>query len=540
LRGCDPVIRPVDKWRFPDDRPAGEALTGPGPAKRRPGRGTGRPIRGGDFVANEERREAGTVFRGTRRRRLIAAIVLVFHTLGILSSVHAIMNTRTEQGAVAWALALNTVPYVAVPAYWVLGRSRFQGYVDARQLSEVVGEDLLARTRDRMEPYRIDAEEIDPAVRAAQQLAGQPVLTENHVELLVDGDVTFDSILAGIDAATEYVLFEFFIVKDDDIGRQVKARLIARAREGVRVYFLYDEVGSHSLPDSYKDELREAGIEVFPFNTRKGPGNRFQLNFRNHRKVVVVDGKVAWIGGHNVGDEYLGRDPGFGHWRDTHLRIEGPAALGAQLSFAEDWHWATDEILSLAWTPHPASQGDAHVLIVPTGPADELETASLMFTHAINTARERIWISSPYFVPDQSVMKALQLAGLRGVDVRILIPDKPDHYLVYLAAFSYFEDAGRTGVRFFRYRDGFLHQKAMLIDDAVAAIGTANFDNRSFRLNFEITAVITGNPEFLARVERMFENDFGASREVPYDELSTKPWWFRFGVRLAWLTSPVQ
>jgi cardiolipin synthase len=137
-------------------------------------------------------------------------------------------------------------------------------------------------------------------------------------------------------------------------------------------------------------------------------------------------------------------------------------------------------------------------------------------------------------------MKALQLAGLRGVDVRLLIPDMPDHYLVYLAAFSYLEDAGRTGVRFFRYTDGFLHQKAMLIDDRVAAIGTANFDNRSFRLNFEITAMITGDPAFLTQVQQMFEDDFGHSREVPADELSTKPWWFRFGVRLARLTSPIQ
>jgi cardiolipin synthase len=475
-----------------------------------------------------------------RRRKLIAAIVIVFHVLGALSSINAIMNTRTEQGAIAWAVSLNTFPYLAVPAYWVLGRSRFHGYVEARQLSEAVGDDLLAGAREQIAPYLLPAEEIDEAALAAQRLAGQPATTGNSVELLVDGNATFDSILAGIDAATDYILFQFFIVKDDEIGRQVKEHLIAKAREGVEVYFLYDEVGSHALPNAYLNDMREVDIEAFPFNTRKGPGNRFQLNFRNHRKVVVVDGHVAWVGGHNVGDEYLGRDPKFGHWRDTHVRIEGPAALGAQLSFAEDWHWATDRILQLNWTPRPAPGGETGVLIIPTGPADELETASLMFTHAINTAQRRIWIASPYFVPDEGVIEALQLAGLRGVDVRILIPDMPDHYLVYLAAFSYLEDAGRTGVRFFRYGDGFLHQKAMLIDDRVATIGTANFDNRSFRLNFEITAVIGDNPAFLTGVERMFGNDFAHAREVPSDELSTRPWWFRFGVQLARLTSPIQ
>ncbi len=476
----------------------------------------------------------------TGRRRIVIAVIALFQVLGIASSVHAIMHTRTEQGAIAWAMSLVFVPYVAVPAYWVLGRSRFEGYVNARKLTEDVGEELLVDLQGRIAPYRLDQQEIDPAILAAQGLADQPMLTSNEVELLVDGQETFDSILAGIDAAREYVLFQFFIVKDDQIGNLVKDRLIAKANAGVSVYFLYDEMGSSGLPDSYLDELRAAGIEVSAFNTQKGPGNRFQINFRNHRKVVVVDGRVTWVGGHNVGDEYLGRDPAFGHWRDTHIRIEGPAAMGTQLSFLVDWYWATDQIIDLPFLPSAAAGADTDVLILPTGPADDLESATLMFTHAINSARQRIWIASPYFVPDLGLLNALQLAGLRGVDVRIMIPDMPDHYLVYLAAFSYLEDAGRTGVRFFRYTDGFLHQKVMLIDDSVATIGTANMDNRSFRLNFEITAAIAGNTEFLDEVEAMFMNDFEHSREVPSDELASRPWWFRFLVQLARLTSPIQ
>ena len=476
----------------------------------------------------------------TGRRRIIIAVIALFQVLGIASSVHAIMHTRTEQGAIAWAMSLVFVPYVAVPAYWVLGRSRFEGYVNARKLTEDVGEELLVDLQGRIAPYRLDQQEIAPAILAAQGLADQPMLTSNEVELLVDGQETFDSILAGIDAAREYVLFQFFIVKDDQIGNLVKDRLIAKANEGVSVYFLYDEMGSLGLPDSYLDELRAAGIEVSAFNTQKGPGNRFQINFRNHRKVVVVDGRVTWVGGHNVGDEYLGRDPAFGHWRDTHIRIEGPAAMGTQLSFLVDWYWATDQIIDLPFLPSAAAGADTDVLILPTGPADDLESATLMFTHAINSARQRIWIASPYFVPDLGLLNALQLAGLRGVDVRIMIPDMPDHYLVYLAAFSYLEDAGRTGVRFFRYTDGFLHQKVMLIDDSVATIGTANMDNRSFRLNFEITAAIAGNTEFIDEVEAMFMNDFELSREVPSDELASRSWWFRFFVQLARLTSPIQ
>jgi cardiolipin synthase len=264
------------------------------------------------------------------------------------------------------------------------------------------------------------------------------------------------------------------------------------------------------------------------------------LNFRNHRKVVVVDGRAAWIGGHNVGDEYLGRDPRFGRWRDTHLRIEGPAALAVQVSFAEDWHWATNQTIpDLVWNPTPAGEGDTTVLIVPTGPADKLETAGLMFTHAINSAHTRIWIASPYFVPDDAVLAALQLAGLRGVDVRILIPDRPDHLLVYLAAFSYFDEASETGVRFYRYTDGFLHQKVMLIDDQVATVGTANFDNRSFRLNFEITGVVA-DAAFAAQVERMLTEDFAHAREMTEADVSKRSFWFKLGTRIARLTSPVQ
>ena len=319
---------------------------------------------------------------------MIVLAVVVFHVLGVLSSIHAIMSTRTEQGAVAWAVALNTFPYVAVPAYWVLGRSRFQGYVSARQgeMDEIAG--VTDDARIAVREFMLPPEMVSPTARAAEALAGIPSVGGNAVELLVDGDATFASILEGIDAADDYILFQFFIVHDDEIGRDVKTHLIERAKAGVRVYFLYDEVGSHDLPASYKDELREAGIEVYDFHTQKGPGNRFQLNFRNHRKVVVVDGKVAWIGGHNVGDEYLGRDPKFGHWRDTHVRIEGPSALGAQLSFAEDWYWATGRRLDVSWRPVAANGRDVPVLIIPSGPADELETANLMFVRS-HQLRER-------------------------------------------------------------------------------------------------------------------------------------------------------
>jgi cardiolipin synthase len=436
-------------------------------------------------------------------------------------------------------VSLNAFPYIAVPAYWVLGRSRFEGYVTARRenIEEIAG--VTKEAVAAVAPFRVPEAEVDPAARAAQRLVGIPYLRGNAVELLVNGDATFKSIFHGIDSAREYVLVEFYIVHDDEIGREQKSHLIERAKAGVRVRFLYDEIGSAGLTRSYIGELRAAGIEIHEFHTRKGFRNRFQINFRNHRKIVVVDGKVAWVGGHNVGDEYLSRDPKIGPWRDTHVRIEGPAALEAQLAFAEDWHWAVGGQLDVRWDPFPSKSGDVPVLIVPSSPADTLETANLMYIHAINSARERVWLASPYFVPDKPVTDALQLAGLRGVDVRILIPDKTDNAMVGLAAYSYVDDSSLTGGKFYRYGAGFLHEKVMLVDRTTAMIGTANFDNRSFRLNFEITAVIS-DAAFAAEVESMFEADFAKSRVMDPGEYDRKPWWFRLGVRLARLTGPVQ
>jgi cardiolipin synthase len=474
-----------------------------------------------------------------RRWKMLIGLFVVAHVIGFFSSIDAVMRTRTAQGTIAWALSLNFIPIVAVPAYWVFGRSKFQGYVTLRQITDSELAHRWQELRKRLEDRRFSDFRIPEAGRAGESMAKMPMVAKNRVELLIDGEATFDSILAGIDEAKVYVLIQFYIVHDDELGRKVQDQLIAKAKQGVRIYYLYDEIGSHDLPDSHIKKLRDTGILMHDFHTRKGPGNRFQVNFRNHRKIVVVDGRVAWVGGHNVGDEYMGKDPKIGRWRDTHVRIEGPAAAAAQLSFVEDWHWATDQILELDWSMHPTPDGNANVLILPTGPADEYETAALMFTHAINTAKERLWIASPYFVPEEGIVHALQLASLRGVDVRILIPDKSDNAIADMAAASFFEELAAAGITFYRYTDGFLHAKSVLIDDLVAGIGTANFDNRSFRLNFEIMAFVA-EPEFIELVQNMFEADFANSRRMEPGEYNARSFWYRLGARLSRLTAPVQ
>jgi cardiolipin synthase len=473
-----------------------------------------------------------------RRKRMIAGIVTIFYVAGIYFAVEAAMKTRTAQGAVAWSVSLVSFPFVAVPAYLVLGRSKFEGMAEAFEDRRDEFERLLADIRDEMKPWEIPPADAPSWHNAITQLSRMSLTRGNRADLLINGDATFDSILAGVAAAEEYILFQFYMFHDDGLGRRVKDALSERARAGVRVYVLYDEIGSGGLPATYADELRAAGVEVSSFKPTQGSRNRFQLNFRNHRKMVVVDGKAAWVGGHNVGDEYLGLDPDFSPWRDTHVRLEGPVAQQLQMTILGDWYWATREMPEVHWSPRAASDNDVKAMIFPFGPTGQFETASLFFVSALNTARERIWLSTPYFVPDAAVMKALQLAALRGVDVRIITTGKPDSWPVYLAAFHYMEELAGLGIRFYAYKPGFLHEKVMLVDDQLSTVGTPNFDNRSFRLNFEVTAVIV-DENFAREMEAMFEADFAHAETVDPESLKDQPLWWWVGVKLSRLAAPV-
>ena len=258
-----------------------------------------------------------------------------------------------------------------------------------------------------------------------------PLTKGNSADLLIDGEATFTSLFEGIDQAKDYLLLQFFIVRNDALGNRLQHHLIKAAQRGVRVYFLYDEVGSRKLNDGFLNEMIKEGIEVKAFRSSRGFKHRFQLNFRNHRKIAVVDGKQGWVGGFNVGVEYLGQNPRHGPWRDTHLALGGPCVLGLQEAFWEDWHWATGEVITLNWHAESHPQDDHHVVIVPSGPADKQDTASLLIQQLIHSANERLWVTSPYFVPDQGVQDALRLAAMRGVDVRVMIPERPDHLLVF-------------------------------------------------------------------------------------------------------------
>jgi cardiolipin synthase len=469
---------------------------------------------------------------------IITVVFPLVEFLGIIAAIHAVMNARTSQGAIAWGISLVTFPWLALILYAIFGRNKFRGYVLLRSSKDITIQHVIDKCRAEAVEKKLIREESSTSDMALTRLADSPITRFNKSQLLVDGVETFRAIFEGIEYAKEYILIQFYIIKDDELGRKLKARLIRKARENVKVYFLYDEIGSYKLPGVYIQEMQDEGIVTSAFHTTKGKANHFQLNFRDHRKIVIVEGKSAYVGGHNVGDEYVSKHPKFGAWRDTHVKVEGPVVKLVQYCFIQDWYWATTHIPDLSWELQQAENGCEDALIVASGPADSLETCSLMFVQAIHMAKERIWIASPYFVPDGQVLSALKLAALRGVDVRILIPEKPDHRTVYLASFSYYENTLPIGIKLYRYTDRFMHQKVFLVDSNCAAVGTANLDNRSFRLNFELT-LLNFDSFFIKKVEDMLYNDFSCSRSVELTDYTQRSFFFKLAVRSAGLLSPI-
>jgi cardiolipin synthase len=373
---------------------------------------------------------------GIHFETFLIGLITLCYFFAVLSIFHAVMRPRTAQGTIAWVVSLITFPYLALPLYWLFGRYKFQGYLKALQGSPSKDfEEVLKQVAEHNQPrHHAHLDEKLGNLHTLGKLVKMPFTKGNGVQLLVDGEQIMSSIFSAIEEAQSYILFQFFIIQDDALGREVKKRLIQKAKNNVSVFFLYDDVGSHALPNSYFRDLESEGIQVTGFKTAQGHTNRFQVNFRNHRKVVVIDGKTAFVGGLNIGDEYMGKHPRLSPWRDTHLRLEGPCVQSVQFSFLEDWYWATKMIPLLRWEPSPSASEDKDVLVLATGPADEFETGSLFFSQAIHSAQKRLWITSPYFVPDMAVMGALQLAAIRGVDVRILLPKNFDQLLTHLSS----------------------------------------------------------------------------------------------------------
>ncbi|HEY5707300.1 MAG TPA: cardiolipin synthase [Terrimicrobiaceae bacterium] len=471
---------------------------------------------------------------------ILSLVFLAVEVLAVASAVHALFTVRTAQGTIAWVIGLISFPWLGLPLYWIFGSRRFDAHSKAMKQVLIEHQEKIHEVREEMRHFQVPRSEIRIArVGDLAAVAGEQFLRGNKLDLLIDGEATFDAILAELPKAKRCIFVQFYIMREDGLGLRLLEALAARAAEGVEVCFLFDRVGSAAMKSAVIEKWRRRGIRMATSCAHSEWRERWQLNFRNHRKNVIVDGGVGFVGGHNVGDEYLGINPKFGRWRDTHVRVEGPSAMQLQMVFAADWFFATGEVLAGHWDAGawPEIEGQ-QALVLASGPSDQFERCTLFFLNVISMAERRLWIASPYFVPDEGILQALQLAAIRGVEVRILLPMKPDHVFVWLASFAMLTELAHPNIHIHRFTGGFLHQKALLADDNFAAVGTANFDNRSFRLNFEITLAVPG-PKFASEVATMFESDFAESVEVGRNDYESRPLYFKAGAQAARLLAPI-
>jgi cardiolipin synthase A/B len=475
--------------------------------------------------------------------QLILPLIIVFDLLAIIYIVF--FERRDPGNAMVWILALIFLPFLGFILYLLFGQHYFKEKkfaIKARADREVLDE-FIAKQKSTLDQAR--ASRTEKEARSLIQMMdllltdNDAVITEkNEVRSFVRGEDKFAALLEAIRGAQHHIHMEYYIIKDDELGREVVSALTEKARQGVEVRLLYDALGNKIPPKDYRD-LILAGGKVSPFYKVLIPAVTLRVNYHDHRKIAVIDGATGFLGGFNIGDEYLGKGP-LGFWRDTAVGIKGPGVKALQLRFLLDWHYATKEKIPYenAYFPDVQGCGGSMVQIVSGGPDHKWNPIKEEYLKLIGIAKEHIYLQTPYFIPDRSVLDALRIAALSGVDVRIMFPCKPDHPFVYWASYSYIAELLDAGVRAYTYDNGFIHAKTATVDDHVSSIGTANWDIRSFRLNFETNAVIYDR-EFAAQQRKIFEEDIVLSTEITKDRYGQRSLEVRFKEGISRLFSPV-
>lgn len=439
-------------------------------------------------------------------------IIVIFYIVGIVLAGNAIFQSRTPQGTMAWLIALIFVPFISVPAFFLFGKKRIDDYDQYEK--EVLK--FRKEIETGLAPFKSNRS--NTPVEKFLSHSNVDFLKGNSLKLLLDGKETFQEMLEEIRKAEKYILLQMYIFRTDKIGKVFAKALREKAEEGVQVYVLYERLGIR-MSKGVLGLMKEKGVKLGEFSPVRL--NKLQLNFRNHRKLLIIDGKSAFFGGINIGDDYLGRYPEIGYWRDTNVKVRGPAVTLAHLDFIKDWKFSQSEEINLDISP-PQVAGSSEVLVVNCGPAEERPLNLLQHTEMINSAKKRIWIANPYIVPPQGIMDALLIAGIRGVDVRILVPQKSDNHFVALAMEVYLERLVKAGIRVYKYKNGMLHQKVMLLDDHLAVIGSSNIDFRSMYINFE-NAIVTDDGEFIKNLEFALRADIDSSQEMVRTDFTDLP-----------------
>lgn len=451
-----------------------------------------------------------------------------YFAMVVVSIVLVLVRKREPEASLGWILAIVFIPIVGMTLFFLIGFRKIPGRLRRKVSHHITFADRLANTQMLESHEDISASELgrQGITRIAQQLGGSPVRSGNEVELLESGARAFRKIFEAINHAEKHVHVQTFIFRHDGLGEQFIDLLTRKVRDGVEVRLLVDAFGSVGAWRLLR-RLREAGGHCAVFLPLFPLGNRFAPNLRNHRKIVVCDGKVGFFGGLNIGEEYLGRRKRFPHWCDAHMKIVGPSVWDLQRIFVEDWDFATSELLTgERYFPEIVGTGTAKAQMVAAGPDQEKEMNAIhhIYFSAIAMAQHRLWIATPYFVPDSAIRTALVTAAMRGVEVIMLTQGHPpDHWLPYWAAAYFGEEMLVSGIRVFQYQKGMMHAKVMIVDDQWCSVGSANMDNRSLTLNFEQIGMFE-DPDPIRAVEAWFRFELKNSREMELSTFMNRPW----------------
>jgi cardiolipin synthase len=474
---------------------------------------------------------------------LVQATFLASVLLVVVTIPWILMTKKESTSAVAWCLLVFFVPFFGFLFFVLFGYQhvyrplrRKRRHKKAFVLSRP---DIPGHAMPGPAGRALADDSWHGMSRLAQRFGGCPATTRNAVALYHDGARAFDAILQAVAQAEHHVHLEYFIIQPDRIGCELVHLLADKARRGVEVRVLYDAMGSRRLNRRTLRPLVQAGGRCTAFLPLNPLRRRIQINMRDHRKILVIDGRTAFTGGLNIGDEYLGRVPRFGYWRDTHLRVQGPAVHGLQRVFIEDWDFAADELLDgLPYFPPPSAAGPHAVQVIASGPDQELNSIREVYFAAIARARRRLWISTPYFVPDAGLRDALCMAGYQGLDVRLLYQHNPDKWVPFFAGRFYLADVLAAGVRVYQYTHGMIHAKVVIADDEWASVGTANLDNRSMHLNFEVNCLLYSS-DLVSQLEGAFREDLRHSIRLERAVFERRPLPGRLVENACRLLSPV-
>ena len=451
-------------------------------------------------------------------------VLTVLYVLTVLATIVVVLSeNRNPVKSMAWVLVLLLLPVVGLLIYLTFGRS-------LKGMSLISRSDLreLRRLSEYSEENTSQDLELSDSSRQlislVNKLANPHLFTGNDIKLFTSGQDKFAALLRDIEAAQDYVHVQYFIIENDTVGSQLIGLLKRKAQEGIQVRVLYDYVGSFYMRPRVLKEMRQAGIEVHPFLEVTPANVAFRINWRNHRKIVVIDGKIGYMGGMNIADRYVMGDKKWDAWRDTHLRIAGEAVAALQYSFAIDWNFTTRKLLTSPTKHHHTlpDHGGYIMQMMSSGPTNRWNNISIVFLRAISLSTQRIYIQTPYFLPSEPLLKALQSAALSGVDVRLMIPRRPDSLMLRLATGSYIKECLLAGMKIYFYEPTVMHAKVVIVDDEFVTTGSTNFDSRSFEHNFEFNTLIYSK-QFNKMMCDTFEADMNQCTRVSMSKWKKRP-----------------